>query len=214
MKRVALAVAALVCALAQSAAADAGGGGAPAASLRIAPSFDGHVGAWLLDGPFKAASRDPLTTDPPGVDEHALAPTSTSAAWKIASSGGGAMRSSAILRAVCPGRGSWTGAREAGAASPASGAGETDGAAGGSRCPAPAIRNAPAASPRLPSTMASRPLDPTLPMRPPWRIGSGCRRNCSNACCRTSPKRHRVCRRFTAPYIRRRRHCLKSKALR
>ncbi|HEY2369975.1 MAG TPA: hypothetical protein VGH87_26430, partial [Polyangiaceae bacterium] len=52
-------------------------------SLRIAPSFDGHVGAWLLLGPFESASHgmkpgkgvtipDPLATDPPKQAESAL----------------------------------------------------------------------------------------------------------------------------------------------
>ncbi len=97
MKRVALAVAALLCALAQSAAADAGGDRAPPASLRIAPSFDGHVGAWLLAGPFKAASHDPLTTDPRGVDERVLVPVAGTT-WKLASSGAGAIDLKAALK--------------------------------------------------------------------------------------------------------------------
>ncbi|HEY1957219.1 MAG TPA: alpha/beta hydrolase-fold protein [Polyangiaceae bacterium] len=66
-------------------------------TLRIAPSFDGHVGAWLLDGPFRAAKTEPLKTDPPGVDEHALTPAA-GPAWKIASSGGGAIDVKAALK--------------------------------------------------------------------------------------------------------------------
>jgi poly(3-hydroxybutyrate) depolymerase len=70
------------------------------ASLRIEPSWDGHVGAWLLLGPFESASHgkkhrrgvkvpDPLTTDPPKVDERTLSPAAP--AWKIATSHDGAI---------------------------------------------------------------------------------------------------------------------------
>ena len=107
MKRLALALAFVVCAFARHTRAAGAGSGeagtaqtqndAPPDTLRIAPSFDGHVGAWLLDGPFRAAKESPLTTDPPGVDEHALQP-SAGPTWKIASSGAGAIDVKAALK--------------------------------------------------------------------------------------------------------------------
>jgi predicted esterase len=69
------------------------------ASLRIAPSFDGHVGAWLLLGPFESASHgvkpakgvtvpDPLAADPPKQAESAL-PAFTS--WSVIATNAGAL---------------------------------------------------------------------------------------------------------------------------
>ena len=50
--------------------------------VRIGPSADGHLGAWLLLGPYRSASNgikgkapDPLLTPPPDVDEEHLAPS-------------------------------------------------------------------------------------------------------------------------------------------
>lgn len=68
-------------------------------SLRIAPSFDGHVGAWLLLGPFESASHgiklskgvtipDPLSADPPKLAENAM-PAFTS--WSVIATNAGAL---------------------------------------------------------------------------------------------------------------------------
>jgi len=75
MKRV-LALA-FVCAV--SSGARAAGDEAKSEWLRIAPSFDGHFGAWLLEGPYKADAPEPATDAP-------KAP-----AWKLATSAAGAI---------------------------------------------------------------------------------------------------------------------------
>ena len=76
---------------------------APAVDVRIAPSSNGVLGAWLVAGPFKAA-RSALAQAPSGVDERTLTPTNDAvlgterelhrkrrppARWKILSSGPG-----------------------------------------------------------------------------------------------------------------------------
>lgn len=89
----------------------------PPPLARIAPSADGHLGAWLLLGPYKSASNgvktkapDPLATPPPDVDESTLAPSlggegpkqagmKDPPKWVLAESGDGALDVKAALAA-------------------------------------------------------------------------------------------------------------------
>ncbi len=72
---------------------------------RIAPSFDGHVGAWLLLGPFESASRnskanpppDPMATDPQKLVEATLSPSAPT--WMVAATNAGAIDLKAALKA-------------------------------------------------------------------------------------------------------------------
>jgi predicted esterase len=103
---------------------------APATEVRVAPSPNGRLGAWLLLGPYrsatfasktKPAAPDALAAPPPGVDEAELAPragatppTTAAAippptpgakakpppAWQIASSGEGAIDVKAALKSA------------------------------------------------------------------------------------------------------------------
>ncbi len=84
------------------------------APVRIAPSFDGHVGAWLLLGPFESASHglkpakgvklpDPLAADPPKlVESTAQSPNAGSAAggthWSVVATNAGALDVKAALK--------------------------------------------------------------------------------------------------------------------
>ena len=96
MKR--LFVLALACCVATDARAEES---APPPPVRITPSFDGHIGAWLLYGPYASALSgfkpapgvtppDALATEPAGVTESALTP-STASGWIIASTNAGAI---------------------------------------------------------------------------------------------------------------------------
>ena len=85
--------------------------------VRIGPSADGHLGAWLLLGPYRSASNgikgkapDPLLAPPPDVDEDHLVPqlgsegpkqggTKEVPKWVLASSGEGAVDVKAALAA-------------------------------------------------------------------------------------------------------------------
>ncbi|HEX7604858.1 MAG TPA: hypothetical protein VF316_24735, partial [Polyangiaceae bacterium] len=85
--------------------------------VRIGPSADGHLGAWLLLGPYRSASNgikgkapDPLLASPPDVDEDQLVPqlgsegpkqggTKEAPKWVLASSGEGAVDVKAALAA-------------------------------------------------------------------------------------------------------------------
>jgi predicted esterase len=78
-----------------------------AGSMRIVPSYDGHVGAWLLLGPFDSASHgikpgkgvtipDPLTNDPPKQAESALPAFS---AWSVIATNAGALDVKNALKA-------------------------------------------------------------------------------------------------------------------
>ncbi len=77
-------------------------------AVRIGPSADGHLGAWLLLGPYRSASHgvrhhapSALATPPPDVDEAALTPSLGAAGptqrgddtphWILAASGEGAI---------------------------------------------------------------------------------------------------------------------------
>ncbi len=82
--------------------------GAVTPSVRIAPSFDGHFGAWLLLGPYESASHgikaakgvtipDALATDPPTLVEATLSPSAEH--WAIASTNAGAIDVKAALKA-------------------------------------------------------------------------------------------------------------------
>ena len=107
MRRAGLALAVVVSALARPA------GNARAddvvTPVRIGPSADGHLGAWLVLGPYRSASNgikvkapDPLLTSPPDVDEDHLVASLGSEGpkqtgmkdapkWLLASSGDGAV---------------------------------------------------------------------------------------------------------------------------
>ncbi|WP_292259575.1 hypothetical protein, partial [Mesorhizobium sp.] len=81
-----------------------------------------------------------------------------------------------ILRAGWPGRLSWTAMREAGRASLATWAGG-EGRSSGNQCLDAATSSAPATSPRLPSVVASRPVDFASPkarlvVSPDHRLGA------------------------------------------
>jgi len=72
---------------------------------RIAPSFDGHFGAWLLLGPFESASRNvktnppnPLATDPPRLVESTLAPQMGKDGWIVAHTNAGAIDVKSALK--------------------------------------------------------------------------------------------------------------------
>jgi poly(3-hydroxybutyrate) depolymerase/RNase P/RNase MRP subunit p29 len=68
-------------------------------AARIAPSFDGHFGAWLLLGPFESASHgskatplpDALAIDPPKLVESTLAPRAGTNGWIVAHTNAGAI---------------------------------------------------------------------------------------------------------------------------
>jgi len=77
--------------------------------VRIAPSFDGHFGAWLLLGPYESASHgikaakgvtvpDALATDPPKLVEATLVPSAAEPAWIVASTNAGAIDVKAALK--------------------------------------------------------------------------------------------------------------------
>ncbi len=75
-----------------------------AREARIAPSFDGHFGAWLVLGPFESASRnvktapipDALATDPQKLVESTLAPTLPT--WMLAATNAGAIDLKNVLK--------------------------------------------------------------------------------------------------------------------
>ncbi len=90
---------------------------APKTVARIGPSADGHLGAWLVLGPYRSAANgvkvkppDPLLTAPPEVDEATLSPTlggdgpkqtpmKDPPKWILAESGDGAIDVKAALGA-------------------------------------------------------------------------------------------------------------------
>src|SRR5260370_27766728 len=91
---------ALMCAIAGAGARGAAAETPPVLSgVRIAPSFDGHFGAWLLYGPYESASHgikpgpgvtipDALATDPAKLVEASLTPDSS---WIVAATNAGAI---------------------------------------------------------------------------------------------------------------------------
>src|SRR5215472_405755 len=75
-------------------------------AVEMLPSSEGHLGAWLVLGPFKSATNgvkgsriDPLATPPPGVDEGKLVPSAAGTRWTIASSSDGPIDVRAALHA-------------------------------------------------------------------------------------------------------------------
>lgn len=69
----------------------AGDDRAPATEVRLAPSANGVLGAWLVAGPFKAARRA-LDAAPAGVDEGKLAPSLAAVVGGVRDLGGGKLR--------------------------------------------------------------------------------------------------------------------------